>query len=274
MKGGNMTLGVFFILLLVSLVVFRWKWKFNLWNSFGLGLVVLLITIGIYYCGENVVRLIRDQNSQSILILAITTATVFFLCKFLLLVVNNHSGAENRSNPSLPMLIAMTGILILGFYYYLANGLTLPSPFFSELQTQQYPITLSNPPKIITTDTPSPKPTIKPTDTHWPTHNYVLPDFIGIPDGCVKWDTVSAENKGDTLCVYGEVLDSVAGDKNRFYIRFGEDKSTFRMLVMNGDYFPVKPGMCVYQTGVIKMYDKMPYMELTEDVLHGCQSTK
>lgn len=110
----------------------------------------------------------------------------------------------------------------------------------------------------IVTRTPSSPPAIFPTATD-PT-SY-----------CIDWTNVTIKDKGKYLCVRGTVSDSYMGDKSRFYIRFSGGKDTFRMIMLKGWYIPLEIGECVYQAGEIKVYGKMPYMEI-EDKIWMCKN--
>lgn len=102
-------------------------------------------------------------------------------------------------------------------------------------------------------------PTIKPKATN-----------TSFASTCRSWQSITQSDSGKTLCAYGIVLKSFFGDKNRFFIVFGEENNAFRMISLGGYYFPNITGECVSATGVIKMYGNMPYMELGDN-LYSCQ---
>ena len=85
-------------------------------------------------------------------------------------------------------------------------------------------------------------------------------------DGCMKWNEVSTLQKGKKVCVYGIVKDAYRGDERRFFITFGNNISAFRMIVLGGYYYKDVIGNCVESTGIIKVYENMPYMELGEKI--------
>jgi hypothetical protein len=86
-------------------------------------------------------------------------------------------------------------------------------------------------------------------------------------DGCTLWSSITIDDAGKTRCVFGLVSDSYKGDVWRFYVRFGDSANAFRFVLMGGLRPSLKPGQCVYQTGMIKAYADMPFMELSEMVL-------
>lgn len=83
-------------------------------------------------------------------------------------------------------------------------------------------------------------------------------------EGCVLWTSISKSDAGSTLCVYGLVYDSYAADSKRYFLRFSDEKNTFRMVLMNGLKMDSSAGECVFQTGEIKEYSGVLYMESSE----------
>lgn len=73
------------------------------------------------------------------------------------------------------------------------------------------------------------------------------------------------------MCVYGDIYSVYWGEDGRFFIRFSpKDNNAFRFVVVYG-YYDVQAGECVYATGVVKKYGKMPYIQLGErDFLYIC----
>jgi len=82
-------------------------------------------------------------------------------------------------------------------------------------------------------------------------------------DGCVLWTTVSMADIGKTMCVYGLVSESYTADSNRYFLRFNDEKNSFRMVLMKGLKMESAAGECVYQTDEIKEYKEVLYMEMT-----------
>jgi hypothetical protein len=80
---------------------------------------------------------------------------------------------------------------------------------------------------------------------------------------------VTANNEGETLCVYGNVQKAYFGGTN-FYITFGDDPNDFRFIALNGYYFDGLPGNCATAEGIVKLYGQMPYMEVN-DGLYKCE---
>jgi len=85
-------------------------------------------------------------------------------------------------------------------------------------------------------------------------------------DGCMKWNEISISQKGKKVCVYGIVKDAYWGDEQRFFITFSNNTTAFRMIVLGGYYYKDVKGECVESTGIIKVYENMPYMELGPEI--------
>lgn len=87
----------------------------------------------------------------------------------------------------------------------------------------------------------------------------------GAPADCRSWDKISAEDAGQQLCAYGVVAKAYTG-KGITYIRFSDDKDSFRFLNASGKDFSKTVGQCVRAEGVVKTYGKMPYIEIGDKV--------
>lgn len=92
-----------------------------------------------------------------------------------------------------------------------------------------------------------------------------------IPSHCKRWSEITTALEGKTVCVYGDIYSVYWGEDGRFFIRFNpKDNNAFRFVVVYG-YYDVQVGECVYATGVVKKYGKMPYIQLGErDFLYIC----
>lgn len=89
------------------------------------------------------------------------------------------------------------------------------------------------------------------------------------PQSCTHWSEVTKADKNRYLCVYGNVKKAYWGD-NLFYMSFSDSKDAFRMIVLNGYYYEGVQGNCVQASGTIKLYDNMPYIEVSDQLWH-CQ---
>lgn len=85
---------------------------------------------------------------------------------------------------------------------------------------------------------------------------------------CNKWDRVTINDQGKTLCVYGEVRKTYFAE-NDFHIIFGSNDSDFRFIVTNGYYYEGLIGNCVMGEGVVKVYNSLPYIIVVDD-LYKC----
>ena len=87
---------------------------------------------------------------------------------------------------------------------------------------------------------------------------------------CIPWEQVSEADKGKTLCVSGEVLNSYFGD-DIYYLVFSRDANAFRFILLDRYYFNDVKGNCAMATGVVKTYGRMPYIEVQKDQLVRCE---
>lgn len=87
----------------------------------------------------------------------------------------------------------------------------------------------------------------------------------GAPSGCQIWSKISAEDADKEICAYGVVKTAYTG-KGVTYIRFSEEKDSFRFLNSKGKDFSKLVGQCVKAKGVVKIYGKMPYIEIGDKV--------
>jgi hypothetical protein len=94
-------------------------------------------------------------------------------------------------------------------------------------------------------------------------------DSGGAPSGCQQWNKISADDVGQQLCAYGVVTKAYTG-KGITYIRFSDEKDSFRFLNPSGKDFSKTVGQCVSAEGVVKAYGKMPYIEIG-DKLDSCK---
>jgi predicted nucleic acid-binding Zn ribbon protein len=89
-------------------------------------------------------------------------------------------------------------------------------------------------------------------------------------EGCALWSQVTAVDEGKTICVYGLVVDTYVGAPEQFYVRFSKERDDFRMVMMNVEEPPELIGECVYQTGQVKVYQSLPYISFSGEILR-CQ---
>jgi hypothetical protein len=70
--------------------------------------------------------------------------------------------------------------------------------------------------------------------------------------GCRSWETVTVENAGDRLCVYGTIKRRFVQGDIPFVAIFDEDLGTF-IIVDRLGWHNVQPGDCVQATGVVEV---------------------
>lgn len=152
---------------------------------------------------------------------------------------------------------------IIGIFIFLFSGGTLAAILGSQEAAPRQAAYASNPvPQV----QPTARPIIYPTATR-----YTYPTSTPEPD-CTLWSDISAYDKGKTLCVYGKATNSYFSDDQRiFYITFSKDSNAFRLIVLNGYYYKDVNGDCVTAKGTVKTYDRMPYIEVSDN-LYGCRS--
>lgn len=110
----------------------------------------------------------------------------------------------------------------------------------------------------VPTITPSPEPTAtrRPAPTLPPVTEEaaVLPTQVetsALPD-CVLWDSVSLEDEGAELCVYGVVKRWFAGEEIPFVAIFSEDAGTFAIIDRTTTH-PVGAGDCILARGTVEI---------------------
>jgi len=149
-----------------------------------------------------------------------------------------------RKTSALTWLLVAIGIMIIVVAYV---GLTTQND-------RSFPLKLNSPGSSSSTSQSS---TSRPAETS----SRVYPNPP--QDGCVLWTSVSIEDAGKTICVYGLVQDSYVADSKRYFLRFSDEKDSFRMVLMNGIKMESSAGECVYQTGEIKEFSGVLYMEFS-----------
>jgi hypothetical protein len=82
---------------------------------------------------------------------------------------------------------------------------------------------------------------------------------------CQLWSEISAADIGNTTCAYGVVKTAYLGG-GITYIRFSEEKNSFRLVNLNGKDFSDTIGQCVTARGTVKAYGQMPYIEVDDQV--------
>ncbi len=154
------------------------------------------------------------------------------------------AGKPRRKTSALTWLLVAIGIMIIVVAYV---GLTTQDD-------NSFPLKLNSPGSSSSTSQSS---TSRPAEAI----SRVYPNPP--QDGCVLWTSVSIDDAGQTICVYGLVQDSYAADSKRYFLRFSDEKNSFRMVLMNGIKMESSAGECVYQTGEIKEFSGVLYMEFS-----------
>lgn len=106
------------------------------------------------------------------------------------------------------------------------------------------------------TKVPTHKPTTKPTS-----------DNNG---SCARWSSISLSDVGDTICVYGDVIEDYFRD-GAYFMVFDNDPGDF-YLIMYGDWgFEGVEGNCVRYTGKVEKLGGTPVMVIgRNDTVYKC----
>ncbi len=88
------------------------------------------------------------------------------------------------------------------------------------------------------------------TVTPYPTRTRLIPTPT---NSCNEWKTVTIDDRGKTLCVYGYVRKTYFAG-NDFHIAFGDKDSDFRFLITNGYYYEGLSGKCILVSRSQKLY--------------------
>lgn len=103
---------------------------------------------------------------------------------------------------------------------------------------------------------PPPSPTKPPTDTPMPVETE--PPTQETPS-CYKWDQITLDMAGETVCVYG-VAYSHAGQSR---IDFSPEKNSFFLIDPTYYYPNLEAGVCVVAEEKVEIFDhKIPFMTL------------
>ena len=128
----------------------------------------------------------------------------------------------------------------------------------------------------IPTETPIPEPTStrRPAPTLPPVSEEpgIEPTVIGTPSSsaeCVLWDTITLDDEGDELCVYGMIKRWWTGEDIPFIAIFSEEVGTFAIIDRTTRH-PVGPGSCIMARGTVEiMAGTRPDID-AQGVLEAC----
>ena len=141
---------------------------------------------------------------------------------------------------------------ILIFALFLSGCVTAPTP-------QIVVITVVVPPtREISTSKPVPTETISPTAT-------ITPTATATPNPCIRWDKVTLNMKGQTVCVRG-IIRQIDLTSSGSHWDFTDDRTGFFAVSQYGGWHPITGkdmavGDCVAITGVIQVLSNgRPYI--------------
>lgn len=136
-------------------------------------------------------------------------------------------------------------------------------------ETQQASLpspTISPSPSLVPTITATPRP--RPTNT---------PEGMRNLDGetCYRWDTVSLDDVGRTLCAWGEsVKQRIDHDNGVTWLYFGEDRLDFQFVLYaeEGYYESWEPGTldCIYLSGPVHKIGQTPVITIKGNIVYTC----
>jgi hypothetical protein len=81
---------------------------------------------------------------------------------------------------------------------------------------------------------------------------------------CKQWSEISVADVGQDECVTGIVQNAYFGG-NIYFMTFSTEINAFRLIDMT-EYPPNRLGKCLVARGVVKAYDKIPYIEVDDNV--------
>lgn len=164
-------------------------------------------------------------------------------------------------------LLRATVFLVVSFGAFLGSWAFLRSNLtaFYSLQLNAEPEPSLAPPMESSSDPSStniPDPT--PTATTLPPTEKV--------DVCMRWDSISSDDAGTTLCVYGTVVD-ITFDEDASYVLIG-DLSIGVYFVHYGDGLEnIALGQCIEARGEIELLGQDPVLVVETGQVVGCKDS-
>ena len=154
---------------------------------------------------------------------------------------------------SVRVWLAASACVLLLLACSLVSPPTSEPPPPTEPPTEEQPTATEPPPP-----TPTKVPPTVPVETEPPTHE---------APSCYKWDQITIDMAGETVCVYG-IAYSHAGQSR---IDFSPEKNSF-FLIDSTYYYPnLESGVCVVAEEKVEIFDKkIPFMTLNGD-LYKCE---
>jgi len=127
-------------------------------------------------------------------------------------------------------------------------------PVDQPTKVEQVPVA-SKTPRAINSPEPVNTPKPQPTDT---------PET----PSCYRWDEITLEMAGETVCVYGKAY----SHQGKSRIDFSPEKNTF-FLIDPVYYYPkLSEGVCVVAKEKVEVFDKkIPFMTIHEGKLYKCE---
>jgi hypothetical protein len=134
------------------------------------------------------------------------------------------------------------------------TGTTPSAPISLPTNSEQLPVA-SNTPRSIKSPEPVNTPEPKPTDT---------PEM----PSCYRWDEITLEMAGETVCVYGKAY----SHQGQSRIDFSPEKNTFFMIDPVYYYPDMSEGTCVVAEQKVEIFDKkIPFMTIKDGKLFKCE---
>ena len=158
-----------------------------------------------------------------------------------------------EKNDKTPAIISILGLLTLTFCMMIIF-------FTTRTEKSSYP---TSTPQRMVNSFPT-NPPRRETVTPYPTRTRPNPTPTS---SCNKWNTVTIDDQGKTLCVYGDVRNTYFAGNN-FHISFGAKDSDFRFIISNGYFYEGLSGKCVLGRGTVEVYNSLPYIIVVD--LYKC----
>ena len=114
-------------------------------------------------------------------------------------------------------------------------------------------------------------------DTITPAFGTIVPIVAStsIPD-CLPWSQVTPSMEGQQKCIYGNVVSVYSTNETWTRIKFTEAPNTFFIYSTLYTYTdeitnaPLTSGDCIQVTHTVKLYGKIPYMDIGDETIYHC----
>jgi hypothetical protein len=126
----------------------------------------------------------------------------------------------------------------------------------------------SSPSQSVKTSTPLPRPTMTafPQSLTQQTRN-----SDPTQPSCYRWNQITPSMNKKDVCVYGTVKNVYSTNETSTRIRFTDEPNQFFLFSTNYIFDELKSGSCVMARGKIELYEKTPFINVSDD-LYYCEA--